>query len=108
MLAVVNPVPVHPLAYVLLQESFEDWPTAIEVGLAERVAVGLETTGPGGVAFDIGSWKRYVSALPESSVATMRMVMTDAVTSGSAGTEMVYAPPAEDIGRTVNSEVLSR
>ena len=111
----MNPVPVQPVASVLLHERVDDSPIVIEVGSAESVAAGgesaageLETTGPGGVAFDTGSWNRYVSALPESSFAMMRMVIMDAVTSGSGGTEMVYTPPAEDIGRTVNSELLSR
>lgn len=39
-LAVENPVPVHEVAFVEDQVSAELLPVTIEVGLAERVAVG--------------------------------------------------------------------
>ena len=37
---VVKLVPKHDVALVETQESVDDWPEVIEVGLAERVAVG--------------------------------------------------------------------
>ena len=38
---VEKPVPVQEVAFVELHVSVEDWPAVMEVGLAEREAVGM-------------------------------------------------------------------
>ena len=62
----VKPVPVHEVAFVELHESVADPPAEIEVGFAERVAVGAEV-GVGGVTVPEVGMMRNFAWLPEYS-----------------------------------------
>jgi hypothetical protein len=68
-LPVVKPVPAQEVACVEPHVSVEDWPEEMEVGLAERVAVGVETVPTVTVALAVAVPPGPVQLMPYVCVA---------------------------------------
>lgn len=90
-LPVVKPVPAQEVACVEPHVSVEDWPEEMEVGLAERVAVGVETVPTVTVVLAVAVPPGPVQLMPYICVAAGDTVAVPDVP------EVVKPVPVQDV-----------